>query len=79
MKSNAKRGGKRKGAGRKTMFEGKRVPLAVKVTEDCARIVEENRVALEAEHGSAATQGSSVEYLIRKATGKLKKAKRSRG
>lgn len=75
MAKKAKRGGKRPGSGRKTMFAGPRVPLAVKVTQACMGLIEETRAELEPKHGSAATVGSAVEYLIRKARPRKRNAR----
>lgn len=80
MAKKAKHGGKRKGAGRKTMFEGPRVKLGVKITVACQAMIDETRARLEPEHGSAATVASALEYLVRKGYGrKASKGRKSDG
>ncbi len=60
------RGGRRARAGRPTLFEGKRLKLAVTVTEEAYALVKEERARLEPEHGTSATDGAATESLIRK-------------
>lgn len=70
VKRAQSRGGRRKGAGRPTVFDGKRVKLHVKVTDAAFALVEAERQRLEPDYGHGATVASAVESLLWKGSGR---------
>lgn len=61
-------GGRRPGAGRPSLFSGRKVKLAVRITDQARSLIRDTRQTLTATHGAPATDGAVVEYLIRVAT-----------